>query len=216
MPSTSRDQRNPHGFVQVGDDDEPDNQPSDGNEEDRIVCGPRPKVASNIILQPDGKNYIGWKTVLPTVLDGEPRHGLLPRENSTLNNNSLGEDFIVDTGTTMASSLKWMTEYQPFDLSREVKLGGARALSARGSGTAKLVVNSNGKESTMLLKYTLFVPNLRRNLESVSKITEDGFTVNVSTDNITLVKGSETVIAERRHGPYVSMQRNQQRVIQQE
>jgi hypothetical protein len=69
MP-TSRDYRAPHGYVDVGEDEDQPRQQVSTNEP--IVCGPRPRVASSIILAPDGKNFIPWKTIMPSVLDGEP------------------------------------------------------------------------------------------------------------------------------------------------
>ena len=54
-----------NSFVRVGDE-----EPNDNNEP--IVSGPRPRVTSSIILALDGRNYTPWRTIMPSVLGGEP------------------------------------------------------------------------------------------------------------------------------------------------
>lgn len=49
-----------------------DPAPSPDKPDAPVVSGPRPRVVSSVILKFDGSNYIAWKTIMPTVLDGEP------------------------------------------------------------------------------------------------------------------------------------------------
>ena len=92
---------------------------------------------------------------------------------------SQSETFILDSGSThnMCSSRKWMTSYHSFPVAREVKLGGARTLSAQGSGGARITFMSNGRPTTVLPKNVLSVPRLRRNFLSTSQLADDGFDI---------------------------------------
>ena len=52
--------------------EDPKPKPPDNKDDTPTQCGPRPRVVSSVILQPDGSNYLMWRTIVPTVLDGEP------------------------------------------------------------------------------------------------------------------------------------------------
>lgn len=66
-----------------------------------------------------------------------------------------------------------MISYTPYCQAREVRLGGKRTLSAQGSGTAQVTFMREGQPQTIQLKDVLYVPRLRRNLISVSKLADD-------------------------------------------
>lgn len=114
-------------------------------------------------------------------------------------------EFIVDSGTThhMVNNKGWITDYQPFTEHRQVKLGGARTLNAQGSGTAYVPVQQSGERIILKLCDVLFVPRLRRNLVSVSKLTDDGYQIKVTTSSIDLISGEKVIQATRENALYV-------------
>ena len=122
-----------------------------------------------------------------------------------INNAVLDEEFVVDSGTThhMVNNLKWMTDYRPFEESREVKLGGSRALSAQGVGVAQVTTIINGKSTTLKLSEALYVPKLRRNLISVGILADDGLDIKVSRDAIKIIQGQDEIEAKRCNGLFV-------------
>ena len=118
---------------------------------------------------------------------------------------SSGEAYVIDSGSNyhMTSVKTHMINYTPYQQKQVVKLGGSRTLSAQGSGSARITFLCNGSPTTIQLNEVLFVPNLRRNLISVSRLTDDGFKVKVARDSITLTQGGATVQAERKNGLYI-------------
>lgn len=122
-----------------------------------------------------------------------------------INYSSTENEYVVDSGTNfhMCNSKKHLINYTPYRRTREVRLGGSRALSAQGTGTARITFMCDGQPSVILLSEVLYVPRLRRNLISVSKLTDDGFGVQVDRDSIVLTQGNSTVEAKRNNGLYL-------------
>ena len=100
------------------------------------------------------------------------------------NSASIKDEFVVDSGTNfhVTQSKAHMINYMPYQRKREIRLGGQRTLSAHGSGTAVLTFMSDGQPITVTLEGVLYVPNLRRNLISVTKLADDGFEFSVKSD----------------------------------
>ena len=123
-----------------------------------------------------------------------------PEINLVSNNN----EFIVDSGTThhMVNNKNWIIDYHPFVKHQSVKLGGARTLNAQGSGTAYIPVQQQGERVILKLNDVLYVPRLRRNLVSVSKLTDDGYQVIVNNNAIDLVSGKNKIKAVRENALY--------------
>ena len=60
-------------FVEVGNDQVQQGGRAPVPDPDApVVCGPRPRDVSSAILAADGSNYLAWKTIIPSVLGGEP------------------------------------------------------------------------------------------------------------------------------------------------
>ena len=118
---------------------------------------------------------------------------------------SVDEEFVLDSGAThsMVHNQKWMTEYHPYATPRQVKLGGSQILDALGSGKVIITVDENGKQVPMQLDDVLYVPKLERNLISLAKLTDVGYTVHVSKEAIKLQLGESEVCADRRNALFV-------------
>jgi hypothetical protein len=96
-----------------------------------------------------------------------------------------------------------MTSYQPFELSKPVHLGGSRAIRALGSETAELPVLKNGRPTTVTLRNTPYVPELRNNLISMSQLTDQRFGIGIKPEAITIRQSRREISDERRNGLYV-------------
>lgn len=105
-------------------------------------------------------------------------------------------EFVVDSGASdnICHDLKWYATYNAFDEPQKVRLGGAGTLQIEGVGTVRLAVCNNDSTVTLELKNVLFVPRMRRNLISVSKLTDDGYKVTcdksglrISNENVSLL-----------------------------
>ena len=73
----------------------------------------------------------------------------------------------------------------------------------RGSGTAYVPVQQPGERVILKLSGVLYVPRLRRNLVSVSKLTDDDYQVNVTKNSIDLISGKTTIQAVRENALYI-------------
>ena len=115
------------------------------------------------------------------------------------------QEYVVDSGSNihMTNDRSHMIDYTPYRKPREVKLGGARTLSAQGVGKARITFDSDGQPTTVILNEVLYVPKLRRNLISVSQLTDDGFSVRVQKDSMILTQGETMIQAERKNGLYL-------------
>ena len=114
-------------------------------------------------------------------------------------------EYVVDSGTNfhMSNTKAHMISYTSYKKGRTVSLGGSRTLSAQGFGTARVTFICDGQPKTVQLNEVLFVPRLRKNLISMSKLTDDGFKIKVSKESIRLIQGKVAVRAMRSNGLYV-------------
>lgn len=126
-------------------------------------------------------------------------------ETNQADTNVADSSFTIDSGCNyhMCKDRKWLTDYSPFDEYRQVRLAGSRTLTAKGRGSVKLSVTRNGEIHMLLLNNVLYVPNLRRNLVSVSKLVEDGVDIDISTDAFILRQNGSELIAGQVNGLYV-------------
>jgi hypothetical protein len=80
-----------------------------------------------------------------------------------------------------------------------VKLGGSKSLLAEGSGTIRFTVHGQDHMVEIELKDVLFVPRMRRNLISVSKLSDDGYTIICDQDGLTISDGKTTIKTDREN-----------------
>jgi hypothetical protein len=118
----------------------------------------------------------------------------------------ISAEFILDTGSThhVLNDKKWFVDFKPHASTREVKLGGAYSLKSKGEGTARLTVRNGKKLSTLFLSNALYVPNMRRNLISVGKLTDFAHSIQTSMAEMKILfKGHVRATAPRRFGLYI-------------
>lgn len=121
------------------------------------------------------------------------------------NNCTTDIEYVLDSGANchMINTKTNMSNYTTYQQKREIRLGGARTLMAKGSGDATIIVSHKNRTTTIRLKKALLVPNLRRNLISLSQLTDDGFNINVTPEAMILTNGNLTVRAKRCNGLYI-------------
>lgn len=74
-----------------------------------------------------------------------------------------------------------------------VKGGPGTNAKAVGIGTVKISINVNGMSNDIKLQNVTYVPELRSNLISVSRIVENGCTVRFTTDTATVLRKNGTI-----------------------
>lgn len=114
---------------------------------------------------------------------------------TTEGDNSTSEKWVIDTGCTkhMANSTANLGWWNP--CAEEVLIADGNKVRAKGSGEGKIVgVGLNDDPIEVKLKEVLYVPGLSRNVLSVSKITEEGFTVVFRPKDCWIMDGN-TVLA---------------------
>ena len=105
--------------------------------------------------------------------------------------------YVVDSGTNfhMVKFKDHMSEYIPFHQAREVKLRGRTTLRAQVSGIFRVTFTCKGRPHTALFGDVLFVLKLCRNLISVSKLTDDDYTIRITRQAQILSKDESSVEA---------------------
>ena len=104
------------------------------------------------------------------------------------NSVTINDEWVIDSGCNrhMGRALRWMTSYQPFEQPKTVQLGGSRATRALGSGTAKLTVLKDGRPTTSTPRDTLYIPEFRKNLISMSQLAGQRFGIGIKPEAITI------------------------------
>ena len=112
--------------------------------------------------------------------------------------------FIVDSGATdhLVRSKDWFETFSKSSDTREVRLGSSDRLPVRGSGNARLTVTAVGGIVDFELKNVLYVPGLRKNLLSISKLTANGFVIKFARNVLTIRKDGITIVVPKVNGLY--------------
>lgn len=117
----------------------------------------------------------------------------------------------LDSGATshMCSRVEDFSELKKYNRG-PLNLANDTSTEIRGSGTARLVVNSNGDKTNVKLSNALHVPDLRTNLVSVSKIADRGLEVHFKKDNAIIVdpEGYTSLCAKRVGDLYYLQEEN--------
>ncbi|CAA9998103.1 unnamed protein product, partial [Nesidiocoris tenuis] len=112
----------------------------------------------------------------------------------------------IDSGCTshMCNEAGRFSSVDTSDHTR-VNLANNDSTDVNGKGTVKMCVSVNGKKQVMSLHNTLHVPELRSNLLSVGKITDQGLTVTFTSSSAEIKNRSgETLMrAKRTNGLYL-------------
>ena len=115
------------------------------------------------------------------------------------------DDWIVDSGATthMCNNGDEFVEFRYLkpEESRKVRVGDGYTLDAVGKGKVKVCVKSTGGRTVRCeLRDVLYVPDLRFNLLSVSKVVKGGKSVKFSETGCEIIKGSRVVASGRKRG----------------
>ena len=110
-------------------------------------------------------------------------------------------EFVVDSGATnhCEHSIKYLNNYQPFSKRVEVKFGDSHSTLAFGQGSIDINFYYRGSRKVCRLLNVLFVPGLRRNLFSISKAAEAGWSFEGNKDCFQL-KVKDIVINTTKKG----------------
>ena len=113
--------------------------------------------------------------------------------------------FIVDSGSThnILNKRCYYTPFEPYEQSREVRLGDSRSLKALGEGTALITVQNGTNRVSIMLEQALLVPEMKNNLISVTQLLDDSFRVVTTRNTMKLVKGKQKISANREAGLFV-------------
>ena len=109
------------------------------------------------------------------------------------------EYYVVDSGAShnICFDKQSFVTYEKFTTPREVKLGGSGKLRAVGTGSIRLAVGNDKHTKIFELKEVLHVPRMRRNLISVSKLTDDGYKITCDQSGMQILKDTAVVVADR-------------------
>lgn len=116
--------------------------------------------------------------------------------NSALLSNS--GDWLVDSGATshMTNNADYFSELEMLSSPQNVSLGDGHGLCVKGIGTIILTPKLNGNKSkTLILKNTLYVPDIAYNLFSISKATANNVIVTFKLDECIFSRNDGTFIA---------------------
>lgn len=120
---------------------------------------------------------------------------------TTESEESCAEKWIVDTGSTkhMTNSTRNLGWWNP--CTEEVVLANGNTVKARGSGNGRISTKGlNGERVEVKMKELLYVPGLSSNVLSVSRITEDGYTVVFSPRDFRIMDGETVLAVGRKNG----------------
>ncbi|XP_053957838.1 uncharacterized protein LOC128862996 [Anastrepha ludens] len=86
----------------------------------------------------------------------------------------------------MSSNKNNFTNFK--EISKTLSLANSDTANIAGIGNVRVVINEEGKEAPIKFEQVMYVPDLRTNLLSVSKITEKGFEVIFKRDKALIIE----------------------------
>ena len=110
---------------------------------------------------------------------------------------------LIDSGAShhVVNDARWFTELDKNPGIRKVKVGSCHKLQVQGSGSVSLTVGDK-RRAKLILKNVLLVPRMRKNLISVSKLTDEGYTVSIQRTEAIISKGKDRIRAKETNGLY--------------
>ncbi len=115
-----------------------------------------------------------------------------------LTSNKLIDQWIVASGAsrTMCSHRDWFHSFTPFAQPTQVIPGDNSSIPATGTGHVHARFPAKGKWHRIVLQDVLYVPELHRNLLSVSHILKRGGKVRFEGNHCRIFSNSDTLIGE--------------------
>ena len=120
-------------------------------------------------------------------------------------NISLGQpQFLVDSGAShhVVTGKNWFTSFNKYSDIHEVRVGSNHVLRVQGRGNATLSIRTGNRIEKLELSNALYVPKMRKNLISVSKMVQEGFKLEFSEKNLTIIKDSSKISVPASRGLY--------------
>lgn len=155
-------------------------------------CGKKGHRIKNCKVKMDNTSCVNENEVLVTTTENV----------FTANSNQI---WVVDSGASshMCTQLSLFTHIDKSQ-SGKVRLADDKAVDVKGIGKVSMTVKVNGHESKIGLLNTLYVPDLRCNLISTSKLTDNGCKVVMKGKNVTITrKGVIVLEGYKRENIYV-------------
>lgn len=121
--------------------------------------------------------------------------------NMTTSGDVTEEKWIIDTGCTkhMTNSTTSLGWWNP--CSAEVMLPDGKIVKAKGRGQGRIVgVGMDGERIEVKLKEVLYVPGLSRNVLSVNRITEEGYSVVFGRSSCQILDANKVVAVGKKFG----------------
>lgn len=114
------------------------------------------------------------------------------------------DEFLVDSGAShhCSSSRKWFTSFDQQTDMRAVTLASNQKLRVTASGTAELTVGESKQRIALELKNVLLVPSVRKNLLSVSQLTDDDFEVTFKRNHLIISRNDMRIRVPKIEGLY--------------
>lgn len=118
---------------------------------------------------------------------------LLVNKKYMKNNDSI--QYLVDSGAShhVCTEKFWFTSFTKNSDIREVRVGSNHTLRVRGAGDVSLNIRTGKELHTLVLCNVLYVPKMRKNLISVSKIVQQGYELKFHENLMTIRNGNHEV-----------------------
>ena len=116
--------------------------------------------------------------------------------------NSVGEDWWVDSGASehMSFDENDFINYKEFDEKVRINLADNSFLLAHGKGDVNLRLYDVKRKVDVTLENTLYVPDIKNRLFSISSAVEDGGSITISKDSVILNKNGKSAEIGHKHG----------------
>jgi hypothetical protein len=125
---------------------------------------------------------------------------------SCTTNESDHQKWILDSGASqhMSNKREWFTEFQQLNEPLKIYLGNNSVINATGKGQVKVITEYDGKQTKATLCNVLYVPDLAKNLFSVSQATQHGVSFEFSKNACYLKNDRNEIItiAKKRKDIY--------------
>jgi hypothetical protein len=140
--------------------------------------------------------YMAHATPIPPVPTTEQTIERVYKTKAKLRQSNLQHSWLIDSGTshTMCSHRSWFTSFAPLSNHTKVILSDDSSIPATGTGHVHIQMYAKGKWSKSILQDILYVPDLHRNLLSVSHLACCGTEVRFVSEACHIYDKSKSLI----------------------
>jgi hypothetical protein len=123
-----------------------------------------------------------------------------------LSKDSSGVTHILDTGASahMTPHKNLLKDYKVFEILRCISAANKGVFNALGAGTLVLLTHTKGNNNKIILKNTLYAPDITFTLISIGKCDDAGYKTTFTGQQCTIMNKSGTILlkAPKYHGLY--------------